>query len=75
MPDEPTAADAVALLRAHLRGDTEAVETLLDSCELRDLFAVLTGLLVDLLASVLQDGREQLDQWAEQWQADYRATL
>ena len=63
MTVEPEQADAVALLTAHLAGDEQAIETLLDLLGPVPLFAVTVGFLVDQvigpdrLADVLDDWR------------------
>lgn len=66
---------AVALLRAHLAGDGEAVEALIDACDCRVLLATMTGLLAGLLVKVLPGGAEQLDEWAVAWQHERRESL
>jgi hypothetical protein len=74
--DEPTNADVIALVRAHLAGDAAAVDALLGEGErFRAMFAATTGLLIALLAGVLPGGPADLDEWLDEWQAQNRRSL
>jgi hypothetical protein len=73
---EPEAADAVALVRAHLAGDEELIEALLVAVEPRALFAATVGLLVDrLLAETFPGGLAGLDETLADWQVRRRESL
>jgi hypothetical protein len=57
---EPDPADVVALLRAHLAGDEQALEGLFSTVDLRALFAMTVGFLIQALHDAGVDA-EQLD--------------
>ncbi|MGH3619932.1 MAG: hypothetical protein ACRDQV_18230, partial [Pseudonocardiaceae bacterium] len=65
---EPEAADAVALLRAHLAGDEATIEMLLSMVDMRGLFAITVEMLVGLLREAGVSG-EQLEEMLAGWQA------
>lgn len=67
---EPEPADAVALVRAHLDGDEVAVYTILAMVDEHALFAMTTGVLLQLLTAVLPGGVDELDDRLRQWQID-----
>jgi hypothetical protein len=66
---EPEPADAVALVRAHLADDGDAVENLLLLVDRERLFPMCVGV---LLSALEQTGvsEEELDARLAQWQRD-----
>jgi len=71
--DDVEQADAVAFVLAHVRGDEALVEQLLAMHEVRNLFAVTTGLLMRMLAEVGVD-EARVEEMLSDWQ-DRRRTM
>jgi hypothetical protein len=68
MDDDLEQADAVAFVLAHLRGDEKLINTMLGMHEVRNLFAAVTGLLVQLLDEAGADAasvERKLADWQE----------
>lgn len=63
--DEPEPADAVGLLRAHLRGDEESIHALLSQVDTSALLAVTCGWLMQWMENhgVLADLEQDLATW------------
>lgn len=67
MGAEPEPADAMALIRAHIRGDDEAINALCAMLDLRALFAVTVGVFMGVLEQGGIDP-DALDRACADWQ-------
>lgn len=75
VPDAELLATSLGLVRAHLRQDEEAVNSMLDAADTRPLFAVTVGLLVAQLVNALPGGAAELDARLARLQEEYRGSL
>jgi hypothetical protein len=75
VPDAELLATSLGLLRAHLAGDEESVNSMLDAADARILLAVTVGLLMDRLDKALPGGARELDEWLAGQQERYRGNL
>lgn len=67
--EPPDPLDAVALIKAHIRGDKEAIDVLLDTVDAEMLCATTVGMMFGLLHAggfTLEDIEEALDRWRDQ---------
>jgi hypothetical protein len=71
MDDDLEQADAVAFVLAHLRGQEQTIEEMLDMHEVRDLFAAVTGLLLLLLTQAGVTS-SMLEETLTDWQGRHR---
>ena len=74
MDDDLEQANAVAFVLAHVRGDEQAIETMLAMHEVRNLFAAVTGLLMRLLAEADVDAAT-VEAALTDWQERRRGSL
>jgi hypothetical protein len=66
---DPEPRDVAALLRAHLAGDEEAIETILNLVDVRALFAMTTGALCGVLDDIGVTA-DDLDRELRRWQTE-----
>lgn len=69
---EPELLDALALLRAQLRGDEEACDAYVEVLDLRAFFGYTVGVLLTLLTNALPGGRDELDDLLRRMQEQQR---